>query len=254
LRAWLLIALRELGDAAPRPTVHQAVQIIFGSQFTAEDVTPRRGRGGDEPAWRNNLDSLYDRLKRERVFLPSKRGEPWRLSPAGSAEASALPPVGAGALKPNGQFKPKNSSPYTANIAAAVQVKMREHEALLADYGHAVAALGWQPITTVHPRDLELSRAGETWLCEIKMVYGGRITSAVREAMAQLLAYRYFFYQSGPQPGLLAVFSEDPGGDNLGLLRSVGVASVWRQGPAWKGCQAAISVGLVPLPLAVPSP
>jgi hypothetical protein len=94
-------------------------------------------------------------------------------------------------------------------IAAAVQVKVREHEALLADYGNAMAAVGWRPITRVHPRDLELSRAGETWLAEVKMVYGGRVTSAVREALAQFLAYRYFFYQAVPQPGLLAVFSEE---------------------------------------------
>ena len=37
LRTWLLIALRELGDAAPRQAVHQAVETLFGSQFTSED-------------------------------------------------------------------------------------------------------------------------------------------------------------------------------------------------------------------------
>lgn len=253
LRTWLLIALRELGDAAPRQAVHQAVETLFGSQFTSEDKAARRGRPGDEPAWRNNLDSLYDRLKREQVFLPSRRGQPWRLSAAASAEASALPGFGVGALKPDGQFNPKNSDPYTANVAAAVQVKLRDHEALLADYGTAVAKVGWRPVTTVHPRDLELSRVGETVLVEVKMVYGGRITAAVREALAQLIAYRYFFYQSPGLPGLLAVFSEDPGSDNRGLLQSIGIASVWREGSGWNGCSEASIAGLVPAPVALPS-
>ncbi|WP_432831429.1 hypothetical protein [Dactylosporangium sp. CA-092794] len=254
LRAWLLIALRELGDAAPRQAVHQAVATLFGDQFTDDDLAPRRGRAGAEQAWRNNLDSLYDRLKKERILLPSQRAQPWRLSPAGSTEASGLPEVGVGTLKPDGQFNPKGSGPYTANIAAAVQVKMREHEALLADYGRAVAAIGWRPVTTVHPRDLELSRAGKTWLAEVKMVYGARVTPAVREALAQLLAYRYFFYPAVPHPGLLAVFSEDPGGDNVGLLLSIGIASVWRSESGWEGCQAAIAAGLVPTAANMASP
>jgi hypothetical protein len=82
---------------------------------------------------------------------------------------------------------PKSSDPYTANVAAAVQVTLREHEALLADHGNAVARVGWRPITTVHPRDLELSRVGETVLVEVKMVYGGRITAAVRIGPANCL-------------------------------------------------------------------
>ena len=254
LRTWLLFAVRELRDAAPRPAVHEAVRSLFGREFSAEDVAARKGRGGGEPAWRNNLDSLYDRLKKERIFLPSRRGEPWRLSAAGVAEASALPAVDLGPLGSDGQFKPKNSGAYTSNIAAAVQLKMREHEALLADYGYAVAAMGWQPLTTVHPRDLEVSRAGATWLAEVKMVYGGRTTSAVRDALAQLLAYRYFFYQAADQPGLLAVFSEDPGGDNLGLLRSIGISSVWRNGQGWSGCPMAVAAGLVPPSAAVSGP
>ncbi|MGI5245301.1 hypothetical protein [Dactylosporangium sp. CA-139066] len=246
VRIWLLIALRELGDAAPRQAVHQAVETLFGDQFTADDLAPRRGRPGAEPAWRNNLDSLYDRLKKEGICLPSTRAQPWRLSPAGSMEASALPNLGAETLKQDGRFSPKSSSPYTANIAAAVQVKLREHEALLADYGRAAASIGWLPVTTVHPRDLELSRAGDRWLAEVKMIYGTRVTSAVREALAQLLAYRYFFYKGVPDPGLLAIFSEDPGGDNVGLLQSVGIASVWRRGSGWNGCSAATAAGLAP--------
>src|SRR5690349_10100670 len=117
LRTWLLIAVRELGGTAPRPAVHEAVRTLFEGQFSAEDMVPRKGRGGDEPAWRNNLDSLYDRLKKERIFLPSQRGGPWALSVGGMAEASALHVVGSGGLLgADGRFKPKNSGAYTANI------------------------------------------------------------------------------------------------------------------------------------------
>src|SRR4051812_36621596 len=61
LRRWLLTAVRDLGGAAPRKQVHTRVDELFGRDFTTEDLAPRVGRGG-EPAWRNNLDSLYDRL------------------------------------------------------------------------------------------------------------------------------------------------------------------------------------------------
>jgi hypothetical protein len=245
--------LRELGDSASRQAVHQAVQTLFDSQFTADDVRPRRGRGGAEAAWRNNLDFLYDRLKKEGVFLPSHRGDPWSLSPTGWVEASALPSVGIGVLGPNGQFRPKSSSPYTANIAAAVQVKMREHEGLLADYGKAIGAAGWEANTEVHPRDMELSRGTETWLVEVKMIYGARVTAAVREALAQLLSYRYVHYRNAPQPDLLAVFSKEPDAENIGLLQSIGIASIWRDGSKWGGCANVAAAGLVPMSMAVPA-
>jgi hypothetical protein len=71
--------------------------------------------------------------------------------------------------------------------------------------------------------------------------------------LAQLIAYRYFFYQSPRLPGLLAVFSENPGSDSRGLLQSIGIASVWREGSGWNGCSEALAAGLVPAPVALPS-
>jgi hypothetical protein len=78
------------------------------------------------------------------------------------------------------------------------------------------------------------------------LVYGGCVTAAVREALAQLLAYRYFLYQSAVLPGLSAAFSEDSGSDNRGLLQPVGIASGWREGEGWNGCSEAWAAGLVP--------
>jgi hypothetical protein len=245
LRRWLIVAVDDLGGAR-RAEVHSRVEHLFGEQFTAQDRLPRTGRAGNEPAWRNNLDSLYDRLKKAGFMVDGPARSPWRLTANGEAEAQVYRPetqsVAVDTLLEN--FKPKDASDYLARVRDRILVKQREHENLLSRFGYAISRAGWRPRTSVHPRDLELQRASTKCLVEIKMVYSGDATRAVREALAQLLEYRYFFYDESPH--LLAVFSEQVGDAYLGLLREHDVATVWRSGSGWTGTPEAYRHSLVP--------
>ena len=45
--------------------------------------------------------------------------------------------------------------------------------------------------STVHPLDLTLTREGQEWLVEVKVVYKGNATDEVRAVVAQLFEYRH---------------------------------------------------------------
>jgi hypothetical protein len=105
-------------------------------------------------------------------------------------------------------FKPKDSSEYLATIQAHTQLRRRDHERLIADFGAAITHRGFTPATNVHPRDLTLDHDADHWLVEAKMVYHGDATSAVRAVVGQLFQYRHFLYPQGNPPKLVALFSE----------------------------------------------
>jgi len=245
LRRWLLTAVRDLGGAAPRALVHERVEQLFGPEFTSADRTPRVGRGQEE-AWRNNLDSLYDRLKKRGEMVSAGARAPWQLSESAAAEARSLPLVVTSESDLLAHFKPKNGDEYVAHLSGRVLRKERLHESLLGRYGRAMAARGWQPVTTVHPRDLELRRAGERWVVEVKVVYNGNGTEATRAALAQLLEYRHFFYPGSGRPGMLAVFSEAIGAAHVALLDTLDISAAWASGSEWGGSHRAVAAELVP--------
>lgn len=250
LRAWLLLALEGLDGSAPRRDVHALVKKLFGDEFSHEDRAPRQGRRG-EPAWQNNLDSLYDKMKKTGHLKPSTHGGNWTLDDPGLLELLALSPV-KNIQEPVAEsslmedFKPKDSTDYLSHVRGQVLIKTREHELVLKSYGEAIAATGWKPITSVHPRDLELHRDDTVCLVEVKMVYKGNATHAVREAVAQLLEYRHFHYAADSQPVILAVFSESVGAAYVRYMQSLGVASVWRTTEGWNGSSMAAGGDLVP--------
>lgn len=254
LRSWLLLALEDLGGKGPRPAVHGRVEKLYGHQFTREDRAARIVSGVPrEPAWRNNLDSLYDRMKKTGHLETVARGGPWTLARAGKLEVLALAPAAAVPPAPIDEqtllanFKPGDSSDYLAHLRGRVLVKSRSHEDVLDAYGRAVAKLGWIPTTAVHPRDLEVQRGqDEVGLIEVKVVYNGNAAHAVREAVGQLLEYSHFHYPSGVNPIKVAVFSEGVGEAFVDYLQMLGIATVWRDGTAWSGCRNAAQLDLVP--------
>jgi len=249
LRMWLLTTLGDLGGAGLRREVHERLALLFAHDFTAEDKAPRVGRGG-EAAWRNNVDSLYHRMKGEKLPLVAAavRNDPWALLPAGWSELAG---EGDHLRAREGlyrQFKPKNSGTYTSYTPARTQLKSRKHEAVLEQYGIAMDASGWQLNTNVHPRDLELDREAILCLAEVKMVYDGNAVQACRSAVAQLLEYRHFYYR-GSNPVCLAVFSESIGDALVEFLSSLGIAAVWQVDDGWSGSDLASLRGLVPTQL-----
>ena len=227
--------------------MHQRVEDLFGDEFSPEDTRPRAGREF-EPAWRNNLDALYDRLKKRGVMLSLPARSPWQLADVGIAESNGLPLVVSDESNLLSNFKPKDASAYLVRLRGRVLRKERLHESLLASYGRAMYACGWRPVTTVHPRDLELRRQGEVWVAEVKLVYDGNATEAARAALAQLLEYRHFFYGPKGVTGMVAVFSEAIGGAHVELLESLGIASVWAVADGWAGGAIARRSGLIPRP------
>ncbi len=158
---------------------------------------------------------------------------------------------GHGMEDPLGGFHPKDSSDYIARIAAKQQLKSREHERLLEQFGHYIVQRGYVPTTTVHPRDLVLHEqkkpgADPGWLVEAKVVRGGNATSAVREAVGQLSEYSYFLYREKKlaKPHLLGLFTEDIGIYSR-YLEDHGIASIWRNSDGWEGSPLATSWDMV---------
>jgi hypothetical protein len=142
-------------------------------------------------------------------------------------------------------FKPKDDSEYLATLQAHTQLRRRDHEKLIADFGAAITRRGFTPATNVHPRDLTLDRNGDHWLVEAKMVYRGDATSAVRAVVGQLYQYRHFLYPQGNPPKLVALFSEPVGDAYVEFLEALGIASIWRRDPSgWSASQTALEDGV----------
>jgi hypothetical protein len=118
-------------------------------------------------------------------------------------------------------FKPKSSEGYLAHLEGRVLTKSRRHEQLVDQYGTWVATRGFRPSTKEHPKDLVLRRDSLEWLVEAKVLYQGNATEAVRAALGQLYAYRFFLCKD-IEPRLVALFSEPIGHGYVQFLRPVG--------------------------------
>lgn len=142
------------------------------------------------------------------------------------------------------EFKPKDSGDYQASVQAHVQHKTRRHEAIVKEYGTYLIARGWTPATNCHPRDLVASKSGfPEVLGEVKTVKANA-EFPVREAIGQLMTYRFFFYSGRPAPTMLAIFEGPIGDAFVELNDQLDILSVWREGADWVGCSRAVRMGL----------
>lgn len=130
-------------------------------------------------------------------------------------------------------FQPKDDADYVARIRGRTMVKTRRHETLVRQFGEWAQTQGFKCSTTEHPIDLMLRRDGQAWLVEVEIVRQGSATSAVREAVGQLLEYRHFLFLSPPVPSLVALFSEPIGGAFSSYLASLGIIPAWKDGEHW---------------------
>lgn len=145
------------------------------------------------------------------------------------------------------EFRPKDDSDYVARLSGQELVKSRRHETIVREYGLWVAPRGFRLSTTEHPRDLVLYRDENTWLCEVKVVYQGNATEAVRAALGQLYSYRHFLYRASQEPKLVAIFSEPVGAAYVEFLETCSVRSVWKRVGGWAGSSSAVADGLAAL-------
>ncbi|MFI9463854.1 MrcB family domain-containing protein [Streptomyces xiamenensis] len=143
-------------------------------------------------------------------------------------------------------FCPKDSGAYTVHISAQQQLRKRDHERLIADFGPHAKERGFTPITDkAHPRDIILKRDSQEWVVEAKVVREGNTTLASREALSQLFEYRHFYYQEEgyPAPHLLGLFTEEIGAYEP-YLEHHGIASVWQTADGWRGSDRAAAWGI----------
>lgn len=203
---------------------------------------------------REVVAAFLDRPEQMNALALEIREQPGvHLREAGRVDSIADEPLldDTGSAAPSGdvlaQFKPKSDNAYVAAVKAQVQVKSRHHETLVRDYGLAAQRSGFTAATNVHPRDLTLTRGGRHWLVEVKIVYGGNATEAVRAVLGQLYQYRHFLYKRETAVDLVAVFSEPIGDAYVEFLESVGIHAIWRaSGDAWAGSRTAADTGLIP--------
>jgi hypothetical protein len=148
-----------------------------------------------------------------------------RFEPLRALVASLGPsarPSEARSPKPeqDAEFSPKPDTPYTASVPARIEVRSRDHEALVRFAGERLRARRIK-VSTPHPIDLRIDAPLKV-LLEAKLVDGDP-RFAIRHAVGQLLEYGYFV---GPEDARLGVLLDKPVGsdlvryveDHLGLL------------------------------------
>lgn len=218
--------------------------------YEAASVAARRYDTGNLPTeadlradlW-HAAELLQEAARAERLLI--SRGEP---NPGRLVVEYQTKPEHHMDATPNehlARFQPKDDSDYLAHIAAHTQRKQRRHERLIREFGEYAQERGLAPNTNVHPRDLTLALPDAECLVEAKVVRS--TTTAVREAVGQLLEYRHFLYKDCPPPRLLALFTDDIQ-VYVPYLESLGIASVWKTPDGWAGSPSACAWGLIDPP------
>jgi MrcB-like, N-terminal domain len=141
-------------------------------------------------------------------------------------------------------FRPKDDSDYVAYLEGRRLVKSRRHERLVREYGEWITTRGFLASTSEHPKDLVLRREPSEWLIEAEVLRRGNATDAVREAVGQLLSYRYFLCDKNSPPRLVGLFTEPIGEAYVSFLEDLGIAAVWKQDGRWIGSGSARAAGI----------
>lgn len=143
-------------------------------------------------------------------------------------------------------FAPKDSSDYLIHALTYTdpQVRRRNHERLVEDFGHWARGRGFTAATNVHPIDLVLLTPDVEIITEVKVLDTAHPAGGVRESIGQLFEYRKFLRAATPEAPLLAVYSECPGGAFVELLTELKIAAVWRHDALFQSSPMATMLGL----------
>lgn len=245
LREWILSALHARGGSASKRQVIEDIFVAHGHELHPEELQPQRSRK-TELVWQNNAAWQRQHMVNDGLLLPVVERGIWTLSELGNDAAwilvKAVDNVGPNSLTETqidpSEFKPKDDSEYLAFVRGSLQVRTREHETLIKDYGHFLLSSGMFPRTNCHPIDFQVLGSSERIIGEAKVLYSGNATDAVRAAMAQLFMYRHFITgHKGVQ--LLALFSESVGDAYVNFLDGIGILAVWRNDQGWHGSERA---------------
>jgi hypothetical protein len=242
LRQWLVISLAEQGGEATKAEALAFIEARFGDELTSDDWL--RQPSNNETKWRNRAAFERQSMIQDGLLVRRSPYNRWTLSDAGWNRYRTLRPQPRVAPAKLWAFKPKSDREYRARIAGRELVKSRSHETLVNDFARYAMARGFG-VDSPHPRDLTLNRNDSHWLVEAKVVRNGCAPGACREAVAQLLDYRHFLYDTPDPVSLVALFNEDVGGAYRNFLNSLTILVVWRRADDWSGCPLATGSGIV---------
>lgn len=215
--------------------------------YAAGSIAAKVYRVGDELAERalaKDLRSMLRILQSAGDVLKDAKMSGWVNEDLSSARADPMPTSIP-------RFVPKSSEDYFVEVEARTLKKTRQHEAVVNDLERTARELGWR-VTSEHPIDLVFRRSvgdtESTLIVEVKVVRGGGAKDAVREAIGQLLTYRFLLFAPHVRRaiGLVAAFSEDIGAELRELMnQELDIAVLWLADREWRGCELAENRSLV---------
>lgn len=137
--------------------------------------------------------------------------------------------------KDQGFFEPRTRDEYVASFTKSSYSVSPLHEALINDFAQFVKTKNWEPKNKkIQNRDLILQdKSGYEILIEAKSV-GKSQELVVRQAIGQLFAYRYVYYQGKDIP-LIALFNREINEIWQGLLASLNIYCIYSKNNKWHG-------------------
>jgi hypothetical protein len=135
----------------------------------------------------------------------------------------------------HGFFEPRTRDEYVASFTKSSYTVSPLHEALINDFAEYVKKKDWKPLNKkIQNRDMILQdKSGYEILIEAKSV-GKSQELVVRQAIGQLFAYRYVYYQGKDIP-LIALFNREINEIWQGLLASLNIYCVYSKNNEWHG-------------------
>jgi hypothetical protein len=135
----------------------------------------------------------------------------------------------------HGFFEPRTRDEYVASFTKSSYTVSPLHEALINDFAEYVKKKDWKPLNKkIQNRDMILQdESGYEILIEAKSV-GKSQELVVRQAIGQLFAYRYVYYQGKDIP-LIALFNREINEIWQGLLASLNIYCVFSKNNEWHG-------------------
>jgi hypothetical protein len=135
----------------------------------------------------------------------------------------------------HGFFEPRTRDEYVASFTKSSYTVSPLHEALINDFAEYVKKKNWRPLNKkIQNRDMILQDdSGYEILIEAKSV-GKSQEIVVRQAIGQLFAYRYVYYQGKDIP-LIALFNREINEIWQGLLASLNIYCIYSKNNKWHG-------------------
>jgi hypothetical protein len=135
----------------------------------------------------------------------------------------------------HGIFEPRTRDEYVASFTKSSYTVSPLHEALINDFAEYVKKKNWRPLNKkIQNRDMILQDdSGYEILIEAKSV-GKSQEIVVRQAIGQLFAYRYVYYQGKDIP-LIALFNREINEIWQGLLASLNIYCIYSKNNKWHG-------------------